>query len=454
MQSIAFQNNIFEDQFISSKPPSLRGTNREEILNYFKNAWHLYNILFDSIIDDATYYQSPDPLRNPIIFYYGHTAAFYVNKLFLSKSIDQGLNPDFEILFAKGVDPENPQDLDFTDIWPAVDEVRNYRVEVYDLVIDVIEQIDIPDQITCDHPLWALHMGIEHDRIHFETSSVLIRQLNVEWVDKPAHWNYAPTSGGNVNNEWIQFDSGIAQLGKQEPSELYGWDNEFGSIQCFVKPFQVTKNMVTNGDYLAFVRSNAYNNPIYWSEEGLKWKNRSFAMHPKFWIPNKNNGFAYRAMFDILEMPLDWPVEVNKFEAQAYITYLDNNYRLLTEKEFQLIVKNDFKDREPVFDKNINLSLQFGSPSPAGYFSKNDNHMNDLFGNVWDWLDDDFNHLPGFKTHPWYEDFSQPYFDDQHSMLLGGSWATTGTAASKYYRLWFRDYFYQHAGFRLAKSID
>ena len=69
-------------------------------------------------------------------------------------------------------------------------------------------------------------------------------------------------------------------------------------------------------------------------------------------------------------------------------------------------------------------------------------------------VDDDFNSLPGFKTHPWYKDFSQPYFDNKHSLLLGGSWATTGTAASKYYRLWFRDYFYQHAGFHLAKSID
>ena len=33
-------------------------------------------------------------------------------------------------------------------------------------------------------------------RIHLETSSVLIRQLPVEFVKKPDNWNYAPLSMG------------------------------------------------------------------------------------------------------------------------------------------------------------------------------------------------------------------------------------------------------------------
>lgn len=36
-------------------------------------------------------------------------------------------------------------------------------------------------------------MGIEHENIHFETSSVLIRQYPVELVTKPAGWKYALT---------------------------------------------------------------------------------------------------------------------------------------------------------------------------------------------------------------------------------------------------------------------
>ena len=38
------------------------------------------------------------------------------------------------------------------------------------------------------HPLWALFMGFEHERIHLETSSVLIRELPVDLVRRPAAW--------------------------------------------------------------------------------------------------------------------------------------------------------------------------------------------------------------------------------------------------------------------------
>ena len=40
-------------------------------------------------------------------------------------------------------------------------------------------------------------MGIEHERIHLETSSVLIRQLPASMVAKPPKWKYAPAIFGN-----------------------------------------------------------------------------------------------------------------------------------------------------------------------------------------------------------------------------------------------------------------
>ena len=39
-------------------------------------------------------------------------------------------------------------------------------------------------------------MGMEHERVHFETSSVLIRQLPVTMVTRPEEWNYAPLKTG------------------------------------------------------------------------------------------------------------------------------------------------------------------------------------------------------------------------------------------------------------------
>ena len=111
-------------------------------------------------------------------------------------------------------------------------------------------------------------------------------------------------------------------------------------------------------------------------------------------------------------------------------------------------------DGDPVFTQHYNLGMAYGSPSPVSFHAAGQSKegLNDLYGNVWEWLSNHWYPLPGFKPHPLYEDFSEPYFDDQHGMLAGGSWASTGTCASKYYRLWFRRGFLQFAGFRLAKD--
>ena len=41
----------------------------------------------------------------------------------------------------------------------------------------------------------------------------------------------------------------------------------------------------------------------------------------------------------------------------------------------------------------------------------------DVYGNVWEWTEDQFNGLPGFKTHYLYDDFSSPCFDGRHTMM-------------------------------------
>lgn len=435
-----------------SHPVSLKGTDRSGLKQYFENAWDIYEVLFGAIKEDSTYYLAPDPLRNPLIFYYGHTAAFYVNKLVMAGLLKEGVNPRFEVLFAKGVDPALPEHLQKDMVWPAVDEVREYRKAVYDLVLQVIDTMDIPEQTLSTHPIWALHMGIEHDRIHFETSSVLIRQLDVDLVERPAGWKYAPTFGFSEEFELVQVEGGTVILGKQEPAHLFGWDNEFGQLTVEIQPFAATKRMITNGEFIHFVKSGGYSNELYWSEGALEWKARTNTNLPKFWVQDGEQ-FKYRAMFDVIDMPLDWPVEVNAYEAKAYCKFKGPEFRLMSEGEYKLLTSRLYPDVEPALSEQFNLNILFGSPSPVGYLEPDGGEpFNDLYGNVWEWLSDDFYPLPGFEAHAYYTDFSSPYFDPDHRMMLGGAWATSGTGASQHYRLWFRDYFYQHAGFRLAKN--
>jgi len=50
-------------------------------------------------------------------------------------------------------------------------------------------------------------MGFEHERIHFETSSVLIRQMPIELVKKPLGWKDGPIMTGKfLTPRWFVVD--------------------------------------------------------------------------------------------------------------------------------------------------------------------------------------------------------------------------------------------------------
>ena len=42
----------------------------------------------------------------------------------------------------------------------------------------------------------------------------------------------------------------------------------------------------------------------------------------------------------------------------------------------------------------------------------------DVFGNVWNWTEDHFNGLPGFKSMYLYDDYSSPSFDGRHNIMM------------------------------------
>lgn len=430
---------------------------REEIKQYFNQTWALYESLFELIKHDEAYYVKAEPLRHPLIFYFGHTATFYINKLKLGKYLDERVNDHFESMFAIGVDEMSWDDLDETHYqWPSVAEVKTYRDQVREVVNQLIARMPITLPISQDSPAWVILMGIEHERIHLETSSVIIRQLPLEDVCANSHWQECQDVGNAEPNQLLAVAGKKITLGKKEQDNTYGWDNEYGNKSFNVADFKASKYLVSNHEYLAFVEAGGYQTQDYWNEEGQAWLAYTQAQMPRFWR-RYNHKWWQRNLTSEIPLPLNWPVEVNQLEAKAFCNWKarqnQSNIRLLTEAEWYILRENIPNDAPDWHEVPGNISLAYyASSCPVNRFKHNDFY--DIVGNVWQWTETAIDGFNGFAVHPLYDDFSTPTFDGKHNLIKGGSWISTGNEAIAASRYAFRRHFYQHAGFRYVESLQ
>ena len=438
-------------------PITLDGNNaeekREEIKEYFHKTYNLFEKLFECFKDDNAFYLKPEPTRHPIIFYFGHTATFFINKLIVSNVIHERINAQYESMFAIGVDEMNWDDMDKAHYaWPKVPEVKAYRQSVRDKVDELISTLPLSLPIKQEDPMWIILMGIEHERIHIETSSVLHRQLSLEFINDNNYFPRCDDVGEAPVNEMIAIEGGLITLGKDKSHNLYGWDNEYGKKEVEVAPFQTSKFLVSNAEFLDFVNDKAYENPKYWDEEGQEFLKNKKVSSPVFWIEQENGPYKYRAMLEEMDMPDSWPVDVNYLEAKAFCRWKSikegKEYRLLSEAEWHRLYQRAGIEDVPLFDdRKANINFRYwASSSPVNKFAFGD--LFDVMGNVWQWSESHMDAYDGFEVHSAYDDFSVPTFDGKHNLLKGGSWASTGNELMKHSRYAFRRHFYQHAGFR------
>eukprot|EP00924_Labyrinthula_sp_SR-Ha-C_P012019 snap_masked-scaffold_26-processed-gene-2.32-mRNA-1 protein AED:0.00 eAED:0.00 QI:0/-1/0/1/-1/1/1/0/840 len=480
--------SILSGKSVSSlKQPLLDNVTKKEVVDYFDNTWLTTEILFSGLQGEEAFYRPPyHNLRHPLIFYYGHPITFYINKLRVAKLLPHGIDAHFEDIFEVGVDEMRWDDISTeSKDWPSVREVRDYRVEAYKTVRRVIdEQFGSSDEatrnISWETQLWSLMMGIEHEKIHIETSSVLFRELPKKLLRYPEHFPAQfslgdssqfekPVEGKNYpRNDLVQIQGASVKIGKDVDFPTYGWDNEYGKREIRVADFQVSQFKVTNGQYYEFVSSGGYVDKKYWSKDGWGWRTFRNQKWPYFWKqtgPAGSHEYALRGIFETRNMEWDLPVCVNYHESQAYTNWLYEKdgfkgpkYRILTEAEHIAMrseaVVNDPLRNDPTLtqgsDNKATLNLKVGSEYPVDTFAPNEKGIYDEFGNVWEWLEDDMNPLRN-DVHPYYDDFTAPCYDGEHTMLMGGSFITCGDAgANSFSRFHFRPHFLQHSGFRVV----
>ena len=426
------------------------------MLDRFSDARRKSDALF-KIVQDGSIFARPIPERHRIIFYVGHLEAFDWNLLHENVLGVKAFHPEFDRLFAFGIDPvggglPTDQPADWPSLATVRDYVRNIRAAFDDkLTADIDPQVDTRDGFSLGT---LLNVAIEHRLMHVETLAYMLHQLSPEHKVRQATPPFDASTP--VAHSMVEIPSGVASLGLPRNEAVFGWDNEFVFHKVDVPAFAIDRYMVTNGQFIAFMRDGGYENRALWSNDDRDWKASSAISHPVFWR-KAGDRWLYRTMFEEFPLPLDWPVYVSHAEAAAYARWAGK--ALPTEAQWHRAAYGTHDGVERFYpwgddapNSNLgNFDFDRWDPAPVNAFPQGQSAfgVEGMLGNGWEWTSTVFASFPGFEPFPFYRGYSANFFDGKHFVMKGGSARTAACMLRPTFRNWFQAHYqYAYAGFR------
>ncbi len=405
-------------------------------------------------IDYDTFCRQAHPDFSPVGWHLGHIA--YTEDLWLLQRC-AGLKPvfpEYHQLFAADILPKKQRVF-----LPTLPEVELYLDAVRKKVLDYLEVAPIDEQ----ERLWRFI--IQHESQHCETVAfVLQMQRKNEEESSATHLVTDLTDLRDVterrkkkegrliadyqlpmtDSPAIEIPGGEFYMGSDAAEAL---DNERSRHLCYLEAYSIDRYPVTCRQYRDFMESGGYQNPDWWSADGWKWLQSAKVSRPLYW--SENPAFNNHPVCGV-----SW------YEAEAYCNFTGK--RLPSEAEWEKAASWDATNQTyriyPWGEEQPNGSLcnhgnNIANTSPVDAFPKGASAAGcwDMLGNVWEWTASTFDAYPGFESYP-YRGYSQVYFDGEHRVLKGGSWATFPQALRSSFRNWYYPGVRQIiAGFRCAK---
>lgn len=407
--------------------------------------------LFDIVLPEFLYHR-PIAERHRIIFYIGHLEAFDAN-LFRPALSALGMPASpLDKLFAFGIDPvDGGLPSDQPSDWPALPEVRAY-VQDQRRALDDALSARLAAQDAQLHGL--LDVAIEHRLMHAETLAYMFHQLPFDAKRPQPHESFPLLSS---RNEMLPIPAGSATLGLARGS-AFGWDNEFDVHSVDVPAFRIQKFMVSNAEFLDFVRDSGYARPELWSDPGWQWRESHNIQHPVFWRADAD-AWLFRGMFREYPLPLAAPVYVSHAEASAYARWSGNSLPTEAQWHRAAYAAPDAERSYPWGDALANVPGNFDfrqwDPAPVDAFPANRSAFGvvGLLGNGWEWTSTLFAPFAGFAAFPFYPGYSADFFDGKHYVIKGGSARTASAFLRRSFRNWFQPHYqYVYAGFRCVEA--
>jgi iron(II)-dependent oxidoreductase len=429
--------------------------------------------LFDLALESELH-QSPGFGFRPIIWHLAHIGVFEGYWLLQKLAGESSLDERYERIFDPIKTPREDSKL-----LPTRREMESYLERVRERVWRVLDSAKLKDEDPLLRDAYIFHLVLEHEYQHQETLAYLFHLLDPQ---KKARKSVPPavtggyrqqdppaTAGGtdllvvhnrneSTGSDMILIPAGSFKMGAVWND--FAYDNELPAREVYVPAFKMDRLPVTNAEYARFIEEGGYERREFWSEEGWSYREREGWTAPLYWT-RVGEGWRARSMFeDALLQPLHPVAGISWYEAEAYARFAGK--RLPTEAEWEKAASWDdekkrklryaFGDLVPEGKPVANFGFQFWGTTPVGSFPEGASPYGclDMTGNVWEWTSDPFEGYAGFEPFP-YPEYSEEWFDGDHRVLRGGSWATRTPILRTSFRNFFRRHFrIGFAGMRCA----
>ena len=336
-----------------------------------------------------TFYRQSHPDFSPVGWHLGHIA--YTESLWVVEYLDNcpQIRSHYKRLFcADGLPKSQRENL------PTIAEILSYLDEVRLHTLTYLEENSVP----IDDTLRLWHWLIQHESQHAETIAMVLsmHRLTAKTLSfLPTQMVVDRRDLGDA--EMVRVEAGSFSLGSNAPNTI---DNERPPQPCSTTTFHIDRTPVTCQQYRQFIEAGGYQTAKWWSEAGWRWLQSSGVSAPLYWL---EGAFEKHPVCGV-----SW------YEAEAYTRFVGK--RLPTEAEWE-------------------------KAAIAGQCEQ-------MLGNVWEWTDSWFEAYAGFQPFP-YKGYSQAYFDGEHRVLRGGSWASPPPILRTSFRNWYHPHRREvFAGFR------
>ena len=371
------------------------------------------------------------PDASPIKWHLAHITWFF--ETFILEPHEDGFapfHPAFRVLFNSyynGVGAKHPRPHRGLLTRPSLDEVRAYRADVDRRMAQLLagpRGVDVAALV---------ELGLQHEQQHQELMLTDLKHLLAQNPLYPAYTPQAMPEGRNPEAiDWIGFDGGLAEIGYN--GRGFCFDNELPRHRTYVAPLALASRLVTNGEYLEFVKAGGYRDPALWLAEGWDRVCAGEIPHPLYWVEGDDGRWQEFTLHGLQALDPARPVtHISLYEADAYARW--RGARLPTEAEWEFAARQ--------------AALLGGALHPEAASGEG---LLQMFGACWQWTSSSYAPYPGYAPAPGaIGEYNGKFMVNQY-VLRGSSCATPDGHARASYRNFFpAGARWQFTGIRLAR---